>query len=326
MRYGVTLQGVYEPSGWVELVQWIESLGFDDLWITDSSLHAGDCYVYATLALQATSTLRVGTAVTNPLTRHPAITANAFRSLSHVAPGRVACGIGVGDRPLGELGLPMAKLATLRGTIVSLRSLWRGETVDGDVGPWRFSAAHLLSAVDAPPVLVSASQPRALELTGEVADGVILLAGLFPEGLEFAREHLEAGREKSERESFEETFFLYGAIDEDESKALESARSIAAWFPKTAPVYARLAGMSDELIDQVNAAYAGGEFQHAQQAASLISDDLVRKIAFCGTPAQAREKLDWVEEVGPTGGSVFPIGQDRRGTIERFASLALEAS
>lgn len=326
MRFGVTLQGVYEPSEWVELVQWIESLGFDDLWITDSSLHAGDCYVYATLALQATSTLRVGTAVTNPLTRHPAITANAFRSLSHVAPGRVACGIGVGDRPLGELGLPMAKLATLRGTIVSLRSLWRGETVDGDVGPWRFSAAHLLSAVDAPPVLVSASQPRALELTGEVADGVILLAGLFPEGLEFAREHLEAGREKSERESFEETFFLYGAIDEDESKALESARSIAAWFPKTAPVYARLAGMSDELIDQVNAAYAGGEFQHAQQAASLISDDLVRKIAFCGTPAQAREKLDWVEEAAPTGVSVFPIGQDRRGTIERFASLALGGS
>lgn len=326
MRFGVTLQGVYEPSEWVELVRWIESLGFDDLWITDSSLHAGDCYVYATLALQATSTLRVGTAVTNPLTRHPAITANAFRSLSHVAPGRVACGIGVGDRPLGELGLPMAKLATLRGTIVSLRSLWRGETVDGDVGPWRFSAAHLLSAVDAPPVLVSASQPRALELTGEVADGVILLAGLFPEGLEFAREHLETGRGKSERESFEETFFLYGAIDEDESKALESARSIAAWFPKTAPVYARLAGMSDELIDQVNAAYAGGEFQHAQQAASLISDDLVRKIAFCGTPAQAREKLDWVEEAAPTGVSVFPIGQDRRGTIERFASLALGAS
>ena len=84
--------------------------------------------------------------------------------------------------------------------------------------------------------------------------------------------------------------------------------------------------MSDELIDQVNAAYAGGEFQHAQQAASLISDDLVRKIAFCGTPGQAREKLDWVEEVAPTGVSVFPIGQDRRGTIERFASLALGAS
>src|SRR5688572_11402178 len=102
MRYGVTLQGLYEPAEWIELVQWIEELGFDNLWITDSSLHAADCYVYATLALERTSSITVGTAVTNPLTRHPAITANAFRSLDQLAPGRVACGIGVGDRPLFE--------------------------------------------------------------------------------------------------------------------------------------------------------------------------------------------------------------------------------
>ena len=90
MRYGVTLQGIYEPAEWVELVQWIEDLGFDNLWITDSSLHAGDCYVYATLALERTSSITVGTAVTNPLTRHPAITANAFgRSASSRRPRRL---------------------------------------------------------------------------------------------------------------------------------------------------------------------------------------------------------------------------------------------
>jgi 5,10-methylenetetrahydromethanopterin reductase len=323
MRVGATLQGVYPPGEFVQLVRWIEELGYDDLWITDSSLHAGDCYVYSTLALTATERLRVGTAVTNPLTRHPGITANAFRSLVHVAPGRVACGIGVGDRPLSELGLPMARLATLRETVAAIRALWAGETLDRDVGRWRFADGRLLSPIEAPPVLVSASQPRTLELSGEIADGVILLIGLFPEGVTFAREHLAAGRARSERLEFQETFFLYGAIDEDEAAALESARSIAAWFPKTAPVYARLAGMTDELIGSVNTAYTGGEFQKARHAASLISDDLVRKIAFCGTTAQAREKLDWIESEGPQAISVFPIGADRRGTIERFAQIAV---
>ena len=182
MRYGVTLQGVYEPDEWIELVRWIESLGFDNLWITDSSTHAGDVYVYATLALQASSTLVVGTAVTNPLTRHPAITANAFRSLSQLAPGRVVCGIGVGDRPLYQLGLPMAKIATLRESIDVMRRLWSGESVEGEIGPWRLVGGHLLSPVPELPVYISASQPRALELTGEVADGLILLAGLFRRG------------------------------------------------------------------------------------------------------------------------------------------------
>jgi 5,10-methylenetetrahydromethanopterin reductase len=324
MRCGVTLQGVYEPAEWVELVRWIEELGYDNLWITDSSLHAGEVYVYATLALQATTRLTVGTAVTNPLTRHPAITANAFRSLQQLAPGRVICGIGVGDRPLGDIGLPMAKVATLERTIDVMRRLWRGETIeDEQVGPWRFQSAHLRSAVAEPPVYISASMPRALELTGRNADGLILLAGLFPEGLAFAREHVERGRDSGGRPTFDETLFLYGAVSDDAEAALESARTIAAWFPKTAPHYAKLAGMSDELIDAVNAAYAGGEFQHAAEAARLIPDELVRKIAFCGTPAQAREKLDWLRESGVESVSVFPLGADRPGTIERFAELAI---
>jgi 5,10-methylenetetrahydromethanopterin reductase len=324
MRYGVTLQGVYEPAEWIELVQWIEELGFDHLWITDSSLHAGDCYVYATLALRATSRITVGTAVTNPLTRHPAITANAFRTLCQLAPGRVVCGTGVGDRPLQALGLPMAKLRTLRDSVEAMRRLWRGEELDQEIGGWRLAGAHLRSPVPEPPVYISASQPKALELTGEIADGLILLTGLFPEGLAFAREHVARGRERSARESFDEILFLYGAIAGDEQTALDAARSIAAWFPKTAPDYARLAGMSEELIEAVVERYAGGEFQHAREAARLIPDELVRKIAFCGTPVTVQPKLDWLREAGVPGVSVFPLGQERRETIAAFAELAFE--
>src|SRR5262245_52665885 len=197
MRYGVTVQGVEEPGAFGELAAWIEELGFDDLWITDSSLHAGDVYVYAALALQATSRIVVGTAVTNPLTRHAAITANAFRTLEQLAPGRVRCGIGVGDRPLGELGLPVARLATLEQTIDALRKLWRGQTLDGAAGRSRFVGARLRSAVQEPPVHVAASGPRALELAGRVADGAIILPALLPDGLAFAREHLARGRARS---------------------------------------------------------------------------------------------------------------------------------
>jgi len=326
MRFGVTLQGVYEPAEWVELVRWVEDLGYDNLWITDSSLHAGDCYVYAALALQATSRITVGTAVTNPLTRHPAITANAFRSLCLLAPGRVICGTGVGDRPLQALGLPMAKLATLRDSVDIMRRLWRGDNVDADAGPWRLAGAHLLSSLPEPPVYISASQPRALELTGEIADGLILLAGLFPEALAFAREHLARGRARSVRREFAETLFLYGAIADDEAAAIEAARSIAAWFPKTAPDYARLAGMSDALIDAVVEGYVGGEFQHAREAAKLIPDELVQRLAFCGSPSTVAAKLDWLRSERVDAVSVFPLGHDRRATINWFARLAFGGS
>ncbi len=323
MRHGVTLQGVDDPQAFAERATWLEGAGFDNLWITDSSLHAGDCYVYAAIALQATSRIIVGTAVTNPLTRHPSITANAFRTLAQLAPGRVVCGIGVGDRPLHELGLPMAKLETLRLSVEAMRALWRGETVDGSAGPHRFVQARLRSSVPEVPVYVAASGPRALEEAGAWADGAIVLAGVFEEGLAYARERLAAGRARSARARFETVFMLYGAIAEAEEAALEAGRSIAAWFPQTAPQYARLAGMSDERIKDIVAAYSGGEFQQAGTAAALVDDDLVRKLAFAGTPSTAGQKLAWLREQGVDAVSLFPLGADPQATIERFAEIAL---
>lgn len=326
MRYGVTLQGTIPPKEFADLVRRIEELGFDDLWITDSSLHAGDVYVYMTTALTASSRLRVGSAVTNPLTRHPGITANAFRSLEQLAPGRVVCGIAVGDRPLFEFGMKMGKVKDLAETIDVLRRLWRGEKVTGEFGPNRFEGAKLLSEVGELPVFVAASGPKTLTMTGRVADGVILLAGLFPESIEFSLERLDEGRAESDRPSFNTTAFLYGAIDEDRQRALDVARPIVAWFPQTSPAQARLAGMSQELIDKVVEAYKGGEFQDAAAAASLIPDDYVGKVAFAGTPAEVHAKVEWLRTQRIDGMSVFPLGdkETRIKTIERFAEIAIE--
>ncbi|MBS1880038.1 MAG: LLM class flavin-dependent oxidoreductase [Actinobacteria bacterium] len=325
MRYGVTLQGVIPPAEFGELAKHVEELGYDNLWITDSSLHAGDVYVYMTTALAATSRLVVGSAVTNPLTRHAGITANAFRSLAQLAPGRVNCGIAVGDRPLLEFEMKMAKLRNLTETIEALRRLWAGEEISGEFGSSRFEGAKLLSPAGDLPVYIAASGPKTLTTTGRVADGVILLAGLFPEAIEFANQRLDEGRAESSRPSFDRTAFLYGAIDEDRQYAIDVARPIVAWFPQTAPEHARLAGMSQELIDKVVEIYQGGEFQHAGDAAKLISDDFVTKVAFAGTPADVGEKVDWLETQQLDSLTVFPLGdvKTRLRTIEHFAEVAI---
>src|SRR4029077_103992 len=69
--------------------------------------------------------------------------------------------------------------------------------------------------------------------------------------------------------------FAYGAIDEDEEAALENARSIAAWFPQTAPLVCALWGLEPGLVAAVRDAYRGGEFQEAAAAAKLLPDDFV---------------------------------------------------
>ena len=245
MRTGVTLQGVDPPDDFEEMVTEIESLGYDSFWLTDSSLHSRNCWAYLTLAARQTSRMTIGTAVTNPVTRHPAVTAVAAATLADISGGRAILGIGAGDRPLLSLGYTPARLATLEASIGAIRALWSGATVDADEPGFALHGAHYRFPPERDiPVWVSATGPRTLELAGRVADGVILLAGLHPDGISFALEHIDRGAEAAGRSQRPPvTVFAYGAIDEDEEAAIAAARTIAAWFPQTAPVHCRLAGL-----------------------------------------------------------------------------------
>jgi 5,10-methylenetetrahydromethanopterin reductase len=320
-EFGVVLQGVDPPEQFVATVKLIEELGYDYLWLTDSSLHARYVFSYLTLAATASQRLRIGTAVTNPLTRHPALLAAALATVDEIAAGRAVLGIGVGDRPLAALGFEPASLRLLEDAITAMRRLWAGETLGGPVGAIALDRAHLRipSRADLP-VYVSASGPRTLQLAGRIADGVILLAGLFEAGVDFALEHIRRGAAQAGRPRPPIAAFLYGSVREDEHLAIEEARSIAAWFPQTAPIYCELAGMSAELIAEVRAAYAGGEFQEAVKAARLLSHDVVRTMALAGDERAAAQKVDLLQARGVDVVNVFPIGQDRVGTIRRFAS------
>jgi len=56
----------------------IEDEGWNGLTFTDSQNLSGDPYVALTCAALATTRLGLGTGVTNPWTRHPAVTASAI--------------------------------------------------------------------------------------------------------------------------------------------------------------------------------------------------------------------------------------------------------
>jgi 5,10-methylenetetrahydromethanopterin reductase len=321
MRTAVCLQGVDPPDVFEQTVAEIDQLGYDALWLTDSSLHARNCWAYLTLAARASSRLTLGTAVTNPITRHPAVTAAAAGTLAEISGGRAILGIGAGDRPLLSLNRRPAKLADLELSIATIRRLWAGETVTEQGEAFGFDGAHYrFPPASDIPIWISATGPKTLELAGRVADGVILLAGLHPDGIRFALDHIDRGVEQAGRSDRPEiTVFAYGAIDdEDEPAAFAAARTIAAWFPQTSPVYCEIAGLPTEIIEQVQRSYSGGEFQEAAKAAEALPDDFVHRMALAGGSAEARQHIRNLADLGIDYLTVFPLGPKRRQTIRMF--------
>jgi 5,10-methylenetetrahydromethanopterin reductase len=118
---------------------------------------------------------------------------------------------------------------------------------------------------------------------------------------------------------------MYGSIDDDESRAIEAARPIAAWFPQTAPQYCDLAGMDAELVANIRTRYRGGEFQEASDAAALISDELVQEFALAGDRGAATAKVEMLVAKGVRNLAIFPLGERRMETVREFARGVLPA-
>ena len=107
-----------------------EERGFELIGVADSPALTFDPYMALTLAAGATRRARIGTAVTNPQTRHPLIIANLAASLEALAPGRSFLGLGTGWSGVRHAGAREARLETLGAVVRQVRGLLAGEAVE----------------------------------------------------------------------------------------------------------------------------------------------------------------------------------------------------
>ena len=127
-EFGLVMEA--SPGYTARLAAEIEAMGFDYLLCPDTQNLAPDPYGQLSLAAQATTTLKLGTGVTNPVTRDPAVTATAVATLQQESGGRAICVIGRGDSSAEHIGIRNATTRQLREGVGLIRSYMRGETID----------------------------------------------------------------------------------------------------------------------------------------------------------------------------------------------------
>jgi 5,10-methylenetetrahydromethanopterin reductase len=180
-----------------DYVEWLgvaEALGYDLAGYGDSQNLWADPYVALTVAAQATSRIRIGTMVTNPVTRHPAVCAGALASIQQLSGGRVFCGLGSGDSAVANLGERRATVETFGAYCAAVRGLCAGEEVT-----WRGHRMRMSWPVLPVPVWMSAEGPRTLRMAGQIADGVIVASGISEGVIEETLSFIAAGARSAGR-------------------------------------------------------------------------------------------------------------------------------
>ncbi len=166
-----------------------EAAGWDGLMLQDSQNLSPDVVVAMTMAARATDTLAVGTAVTNLVTRNPAVVAGAFATLDMISDGRAILGVARGDTALhliGERPPHLEEFATLVG---HTRAYLRGDNVEfGEVS----SRVAWLEQPAQVPINVFASGPKNLALAARVGDMVTMSLGAEPEQIAWGLEQVRA--------------------------------------------------------------------------------------------------------------------------------------
>jgi 5,10-methylenetetrahydromethanopterin reductase len=299
-----------------------EKMGFNYLWITD---HFNNRNVYVSLATIAayTEKIKFGPGVTNPYLVHPVITAQAVATLNEIAPGRVTCGLGVGDKTtLQMLGMEQAKpLAAIKESVRIIREVTSGKTLEMQGEIFKVSRAKLNFKVTNPiPIFIGAQGPKMLALAAEIGDGVLINAS-HPKDIENAVKFVREGVEKAGKKLEELNISAYTSfsIASDYEKALKAVVPVVAFIVAGAPeIILERHGISAELAGKVRDAIVHAQWK---EAFSYVDNNMVEAFSICGTPETCIDKVNKLLKVGVNQIVVgSPIGPNVRKAIDMIAS------
>lgn len=327
-RPALYLQDAHDLRDGLGYARYAEERGFEAIWQAESRL-VRDAIVPMAAYAAVTERILIGSGVINNWTRNVGLLASTFLTLDDLAPGRIICGIGAWWDPLARnVGIERRKpLKAMRETVDVLRRLLNMErvTFEGEfhqVHGIELDVVHGRKEPRRVPIYIGATGPKMMELTGEIADGVVLNYCVPPAYNDDALEQLARGAQQSGRslEDIDRPQLIVCSVDEDGERALETSRELLTQYLAQQPHIARASGVEQKVVDQIQEILGWpATHEQIQKAKHFVPDSLVERITASGTPAAARRKVQEYIGHGCTSPILYPVGGDVQLLIDTFA-------
>lgn len=327
-RVALYLQDSHDLRQGLEFVQYAEQRGFEAVWQAESRL-VRDAIVPMAAYAAVTKSIKVGSGVINNWTRNIGLLASTFLTLDDLAPNRMICGIGAWWDPLAKnVGINRNKpLTAMRETVQVLQRLLNMENVTFhgefiNVEGIELDVVHGRREPRSVPIYIGATGDQMMEMTGEIADGVVLNYCVPPRYNEKALELLKKGTDKAGRkfEEVDRPQLVVCSVDQDHDKAIDSTRELLTQYLAQQPHIAKASGVSMDVVKEIQS-ILGWPATHEQikKAKHLVPEELILKISASGTPDEARAKVAEYRKSGCTCPILYPVGGDVHLLIDTFA-------
>jgi F420-dependent oxidoreductase-like protein len=337
----------------LRLVQEAERLGYDSVWSAEA--YGSDAATILGWLAQATSTIRLGSAIFQMPGRSAAMTAMTAATLDQLSGGRMILGIGSsgpqvaegwhGQRFARQLQRTREYVEVVRIALSRQRLEYQGETLQLPLpdGPGRALKLTIAPVQERIPVFLAAIGPKNTTLAAEIADGwiptlfspehVAEFRPLLEDG--FTRAPQRSGGEASGRDSgkgfddFEIAPTVNVMVSDDAAGARDAMRPYVALY---------VGGMGSRDQNFYNALVRRYGFEDAAQrvqdlyfegkrdeAAAALPEALIDTVSLCGPPDRVRDRLDVYRDAGVGTLMVAPMAwtfEDRLQQLRLVADLA----
>lgn len=333
MDFGVVLQTTPPSARVVDLAIQADRCGFDYVWTFDSHILWQDPYPIYGQILDRTRRVVVGPMVTNPTTRDWTVTASLFATLNEMYGNRTVCGIGRGDSAVRVEGGRPSTLAALRDAIGVIRGMASGEAVDYNGStlrlPWA-SASRL-------EVWMAAYGPKALKLTGEVADGYILQLA-DPQITTWMVDAVRSAATAAGRDPDSITICVAAPayVTDGSDEATAHARDQCRWFggmvgnhvADIVSRYGESSGVPKALTDYIADRQGYDYNQHGRAGnthTQFVPDEIVDRFCIIGTPEEHIRRIEELRELGVDQFAVYLQHDDKEHTLTSYADHVMPA-
>ena len=309
-------------SNVIQIAQAAEALGLDKLWLYDA-WSSKDGYIGLALAAQHTKTLGLGIGVAPTPLRNAALLVNTIASVDDVSQGRAILGIGSGGQATcGRLGVPKARISEFREEMKLIHQLLDGAEVTR--GSQRYSIESVERKI---PLYTAVWGPRMQEVSGELADGVIIMGPERPEIIEMKAERIRAAAAAAGRApgSVKIVAQVTCAYADAPTELIEQHKTLALHCMQRMGYEGEYAMEYRPLFDKIRENVALIAMPHGESPGTEnVPDQFVKDTILVGTEAECVQRLRAILALEPDE-VTFTGGNGQVSDVEKVANLFTKA-
>ena len=265
----------------------------DTIWIPET--WGMENFSMLSMVSQKVNSPKIGSSIINIYSRSPSLMAMGAATVDTISNGRLVLGLGTSSMPIVEdfHGMKFEKpVSRMREYVEIIRLVLSGKQVNYDGNFFKLKNFSLLIKPlrNSIPIYLAAVNQKMVELTWEIADGVIFYLRPISE--------LKNTIEKMQnKKKIDVSCQLITCVSKDSQKAIDHAKKTLSFYISVGEIYRNFLaknGFQNE-TEEIFQEFEKSGLEHIHE---FVSDSMIESLTICGNPQECLTKLKKFKDTG----------------------------